>query len=99
MVRNFGQPKRTKTAILKYSLPPDTSVNIYMENIQLTIADLMSLRQILDAACSRGSFKGNEMQHVGEIYNRLNAFVESVQLQAQAADQANAAGTKGEANA
>ena len=39
-------------------------LNIYMENTQpqLTLADLASLKQIIDAACTRGAFKAAEMK-------------------------------------
>lgn len=74
-----------------------------MENSQLTITDMMSIRNIIDAACSRGAFKANEMQSIGEVYNKLNVFIELVQAQAQAAEQAQAdmqtAAQPGEANA
>lgn len=64
-----------------------------MENqqITLTVADMASLRQILDAACQRGAFKANEMSSVGQIYDKLNAFlaVATAQLEstASAAEQ------------
>ena len=66
-----------------------------MENAQLTIADLASLKQIIDAACTRGAFKASEMKQVGELYEKLGLFIESVQ--AQAVEQS--ANTQGEANA
>lgn len=60
-----------------------------MENAQLTIADLDSLKQLLDAACTRGAFKAAEMKSVGEIYNKLSDFLSSIaQQQAQEAEQA-----------
>ena len=68
-----------------------------MENAQLTITDMMSIRNIIDAACSRGAFKANEMRSIGELYDKLNAFVESVQAQAQAEQSAEP--KQGEANA
>jgi hypothetical protein len=48
-----------------------------MENITLTINDLATLRNIVDLASTRGAFRANELQEVGEIYNRLNQFVEA----------------------
>ena len=68
-----------------------------MENAQLTITDMMSIRNIIDAACSRGAFKANEMRSIGELYDKLNAFVESAQAQAQAEQSAET--KQGEANA
>jgi len=65
-----------------------------MENAQLTIADLASLKQIIDAACTRGTFKAAEMKSVGDIYNKLSAFLDSIvaQQQAQEAKQAQPQG-------
>ena len=65
-----------------------------MENAQLTIADLASLKQIIDAACTRGAFKAAEMKSVGDIYNKLSAFLDSIvtQQQAQEAKQAQPQG-------
>ena len=48
-----------------------------MENITLTINDLATLRNVIDLASTRGAFRANELQEVGEIYNRLNQFVEA----------------------
>jgi len=56
-----------------------------MENTQLTITDLMSIKSLLDTACNRGTFKGSEMSKVGEIYDRLTAFLEVSKSAADAA--------------
>ena len=62
-----------------------SQVNIYMENnTQLTISDMDTLRAVIDLACSRGAFRANEMQRIGELFNKLNAFVEAAAAQAQA---------------
>ena len=47
-----------------------------MENAQLTIADMASLKNLLEAAANRGAFKANEMSAVGAIYDKLTRFVE-----------------------
>jgi len=75
-----------------------------MEQTTLSVADLISLRNLIDAACARGTFKANEMASVGEIYNRLNAFVEAAQQQLQpdtgsASDSEQPAQAQGEQNA
>ena len=56
-----------------------------MENTTLTIQDLASIHSVIDAACSRGAFKAGEMKQVGEIYEKLTAFLKAVQAQADAA--------------
>jgi hypothetical protein len=63
------------------------SLNIYMENKQLTIADLASIQSLLDTACARGTFKGSEMRMVGDIYDKLAAFLEAAKQTAQATEQ------------
>lgn len=67
-----------------------------MENVQLTIADLGSIHSIIDAACTRGAFKAAEMKQIGEVYDKLTAFLKQVQArQEQEANQAS----QGETNA
>ena len=62
---------------------------------ELTITDLQNVRSIIDIAATRGAFKASEMKQVGELYEKLGLFIESVQ--AQAVEQS--ANTQGEANA
>lgn len=62
-----------------------------MENqTQLTVTDLANLHQLIDAAASRGAFRAGEMQQVGEVYNKLTAFLKSVADAQQAAPAGNA---------
>jgi hypothetical protein len=57
-----------------------------MEN-QLSITDLAVLKNVIDVACSRGAFKASEMKQVGEIYDKLTAFLDAVVAQAEAQTQ------------
>lgn len=66
---------------------------------QLTIADLASLHSLLDAACTRGAFRAGEMRQVGEIYDKLSAFLQAAQAQAQAQQEADQAQPQGDQNA
>jgi hypothetical protein len=67
-----------------------------MENTQqLTITDMISIKNIIDAACTRGAFKAAEMKNVGELYEKLSRFIEAVTAQADN----QTASTQGEANA
>jgi len=63
-----------------------TTLNICMEN-QLSITDLAVLKNVIDVACSRGAFKAAEMKQVGEIYDKLTAFLDAVVAQAEAQTQ------------
>ena len=73
-------------------------LNIYMENTQLTIADLASIHSIIEAASQRGAFRANELTQVGAVYDKLSAFLQAAQGQVEAAEQAQAE-TPGEQNA
>lgn len=65
-----------------------------MENVQLTIADMASIKGLLEAAVSRGAFKASEMSSVGAVYDKLAKFVEQSTAQLAAQQQA-----QGEQNA
>lgn len=45
---------------------------------QLTLTDLAAMKSIIDIASARGTFKPNEMMVVGQTYNKLTTFLESV---------------------
>ena len=55
-----------------------------MENTQITIADLDMIKNIIDLASTRGAFRAAEMKQVGEVYDKLTAFLAAVVAQAQA---------------
>lgn len=44
----------------------------------LTVNDLQALKTIIDVASQRGTFKANEMASVGQVYNRLTAFLDHI---------------------
>lgn len=48
------------------------------ESAELTISDLSAMKTIIDIASSRGAFKPNEMVAVGQTYNKLSAFLDTV---------------------
>ena len=61
-----------------------------MDNTQITIADLDTIKNIIDLACTRGAFRGGEISQVGAVYDKLTVFLEAVIAQAQAQEAANA---------
>jgi hypothetical protein len=67
-----------------------------MENKEITIADLGLLKNIIDLASTRGAFRAAEMKEVGEVYNKLTAFLEAVVAQAKAQEESQASQTQGE---
>jgi hypothetical protein len=52
--------------------------------LNVTLADLDLIRQIIDLASSRGAFKGAELGDVGRVYNKLSAFLDLAASQIQA---------------
>lgn len=62
----------------------------------LSITDLAVIKNILDIAAKRGAFQASEMQTVGEVYNKLDAFLTSTISQAE---KAQAESNTGESNA
>ena len=77
-----------------------------MENqSQLTVVDLANIHQLIDAAAQRGAFRAGEMQQVGEIYNKLTTFLNSIAAQQKEAQQSEGgtaettSETQGEENA
>jgi len=56
-----------------------------MENTnQISIADLDTIKNIIDLASSRGAFRGEELQEIGIVYNKLKNFLDEVIDQAKA---------------
>lgn len=53
----------------------------------ITITDLIALRDIINLAAERGAFRAEEMLDVGTTYNKLNKFLEAVIAQASAQEQ------------
>ena len=67
-----------------------------MESKEITIADLGLLKNIIDLASTRGAFRAAEMKEVGEVYNKLTAFLEAVVAQAKVQEEFQASQTQGE---
>ena len=64
------------------------SLNIDMEDNttppQITIDDLVTIKNLIDVACSRGAFQATEMTSVGQVYDKLTGFLNTVIAAAQA---------------
>lgn len=50
----------------------------------ITITDLIAIRNTINLAAERGAFKAEEMLDVGTVYTKLNKFLEAVIAQAAA---------------
>jgi hypothetical protein len=70
-------------------------------NITLTVADMASLRALIETAVSRGAYRPGELRSVGELYERLDRFVEQTQasLLQQAQAQSESLTPQGDQNA
>ena len=69
-----------------------------MDDTQITITDLDTIKNIIDLASTRGAFRGEELSQVGVVYDKLTAFLSAVieQAKAQEATNAVAGETQGE---
>ena len=64
----------------------DTAPEQQAQEGNLTIADLQTISNIIDIAMTRVAFRANEAKTVGESYEKINAFLQTVQQ--TAAEQA-----------
>lgn len=53
----------------------------------ITITDLIAIRDTINLAAERGAFKAEEMLEVGTVYTKLNRFLEAVVAQAASQEQ------------
>jgi hypothetical protein len=60
---------------------PETTQAPTQPSAELTVQDLNALKQIIDVASQRGTFKPSEMMVVGQTYNKLEAFLAAVAAQ------------------
>lgn len=51
------------------------------ESNDLNVNDLNAMKTIIDLASSRGAFKASEMLAVGQVYNKLSNFLNTVTKQ------------------
>lgn len=47
----------------------------------LTLQDLVAIKNIIDVASNRGAFRPNEMVAVGTVYAKLEKFLNAIQAQ------------------
>lgn len=58
-----------------------------MEQTAITLQDLNIVISIIDACSERGAFKGNELMIVGQIREKISAFVKQNQPANQATEE------------
>jgi hypothetical protein len=52
----------------------------------LTITDLVMLKNIISVVSQRGAFKAEEMEDVGKTFNKLSAFLAAATASTQSSD-------------
>ena len=62
-------------------------------NTGFSIADLKTMLSLIQVMSARGAIKPNEMAAVGDLHDRLAAFLDSVEKAAQANNAANESGS------
>jgi hypothetical protein len=66
------------------------------EQPTLTLADLVSMLQVVDVATNRGAFKAQELSTVGGLYDRVSAYVKHVSPQEKTTKGVQEEAAKGE---
>ena len=54
----------------------------------MNVNDLATMANIIDICTQRGAFRGNELKQVGELFDKITAFVKDAQEKAEAAEKA-----------
>ena len=68
-----------KKAVKEEAVAPEQdAAAVEQPQVELSIQDLVAVRNIIDIASQRGAFKAGEMEPVGKAYNKLSAFLEAV---------------------
>ena len=63
---------------------------------QLTLTDIYKMRSVIDVASTRGTFQGKELSIIGELYNKLEGIVATVEKNKPAENAENAETTETE---
>jgi hypothetical protein len=62
-------PKDAKVVSNKPVTPPPAP--------DLTLADIQSFKMIIEIASTRGAFRAEELQGIGQLYSKLDAFLKA----------------------
>ena len=68
------------------AMAPD--VNSAKQATGLQISDMQTVLNIIDLASTRGAFRSNELSQVGAIADKLGAFLQQINAQAEAEKKA-----------
>ena len=59
--------------------------------VQLTVADLQMVRNIIDLASRRGAFQASELSQIGAVVDKLSGFLSQVETQTPTPSEGTAA--------
>ena len=65
------------------------------QEINLSIADVAMLKQIVEVASQRGAFKADELTQVGAVYDRVSQWLAAVTAEAEPNEESD----QGDSNA
>ena len=85
------ETKKTETVEAPSTATAQPTAPAQPDPMALSIGDLKGLASVIDVASTRGAFKAAEMQGVGYIYNKLQAFLAKVAPEGQQVGQGGAA--------
>ena len=71
MARTKSADTKKADAVHTDPVSTDTPPNV------ISIQDLQNILIIFDLASNRGAFRGSELEPIGKLYNKLNAFVQA----------------------
>jgi len=75
----ISEKKMTAKTPKVQSVPTGPTEAKPAQDVQLTISDLQLVSRVIDLASRRGAFQAAEMSQVGDIYNKLTAFLSQVE--------------------
>ena len=70
--------KKAKDVEEVTAVEDNTSAEPTLEPVQLTLQDMSAIANVIDLASRRGAFHANEMSAVGNVFNKLNGFLQYV---------------------
>ena len=59
-------------------MPEEHTSESAKEQVQLTVNDLVAMKNIIEIASQRGTFKPTEMTTVGQTYTKISTFLDTL---------------------
>jgi hypothetical protein len=68
------------------------------QKVSLSLGDLQAVMNLIDLSSSRGTFRANELEGVGRLYNHLGIFIKQTQESLEGDTDNNADNANNEGN-